>query len=337
MFLLMYERLHGITFFSSRPHRVHEAFVRSVDAELYLFKFDGKTKKPYLQLFLSPWVKKPRSDVYICESPLYLFTVIPQKLLKPRLKVILMATSPFRMYFNRGGAPGRLFFKWALGRADGVIAVSDYVAGFYRGVMSRPVKVAYPYADIGHFDGHYADLRSKNIVFLGKMMPYKGVDILLDAFRMIREKSPESRLYLMGHFKDGALKLPDIEGLTVAGKVDDPLEYFSKACIYMHPAREEAFGISIIEACAAGLLPIVSAYTGAAEIIRPICPELVVASLDPADYCERALAVMEWGLEEKERVSSKLRDAARGFGKEERIRAFRDTFDELIEEIGDVA
>lgn len=332
----MYERLHGITFFSSRPHGVHEAFAKSVDAGLFLFKFDGKTKKPLLELFLAPLKSKPRSDVYICESPLYLFTVIPQKLLRPRLKVVLMATSPFRMYYEKGGPVGRAFFKWALNRADGIIAVSGYVADFYREVVEKPIKVAYPYADVERYDGNYADLASKNIAFLGKMMPYKGVDILIDAFSMIRKKEPGSELYLMGHFKDGAYALPDVDGIVNAGKVDDPREYFSKACIYMHPAREEAFGVSIIEACASGLIPIVSTHTGAADAIRPVCPELIVGSLDPAAYRDKALEVLAWDMEKKKRVSSALRAMARGFGKEERVRAFRDAFDGLMEEIYNV-
>ncbi len=331
----MYERLNGITFFSSRPHRVHEAFARSVDAGFYLFKFDGKTKKPFVELALSPFARKPRSDVYICESPLYLFTVIPQKLLRPRLKVILMATSPFRMYFEKSGRAGRALFRWALSHADGIIAVSWYMADYYKSIVNRPVKVAYPYADVRHFDGDHADRGSSNIVFLGKMMPYKGVDLLIEAFRLIRREKPEAKLYLMGHFKDGSYELPEVEGMEAVGKVEDPLDYFSKACIYMHPAREEAFGISIIEACAAGLIPIVSSHTGAAEVIKPVCPELVVDSLEPADYCKKALEVMRWSPEKKGRVSTSLRDVARGFGKEESIRMFRQSFDELMEVLYD--
>jgi glycosyltransferase involved in cell wall biosynthesis len=331
----MYERLNGITFFSSRPHHEHEAFARSIGADFYLFKFDGKTKKPLVELVRAPFARKPRSDIYVCESPLYLFTVIPQKLLRPRLKVVLMASSPFRIYYERSGITGRALFRWALSRVDGVIAVSGYVADYYKNIINRPVKVAYPYADVGHFDGDHADRSSNNVVFLGKMMPYKGVDILIEAFRLIRREKPDAKLYVMGHFKDGSYDLPEVEGMEVVGKVEDPLEYFSKACIYMHPAREEAFGISVIEACAAGLIPIVSSHTGAAEAIRPVCPELVVGSLDPADYCKKALEVMGWSVEKKNAVSASLREVARGFGKEESIRAFQRSFDDLMEELYD--
>jgi len=326
----MYERLHGITFFSSRPHRVHEAFAKSVNADVYLFKFDGKTKRPFRELVKAPFARKPGSRAYICESPLYLFTVIPQKLLRPDIKVILMATSPFRIYFEKGGVPGRMLFRWALNRTDGVIAVSEYVADFYRGIVRCPVTVAYPYADIERYDGDFSDFSSKNIVFLGKMMPYKGVDILIEAFKMIRQASPDSKLYLMGHFKDASLKLPEVDGMETVGQVDDPREYFSKSCIYMHPAREEAFGVSIIEACASGLLPIVSCYTGAAEILKPICPELVVDSLHPEAYCSRALEVMAWDIDKKRKVSAALKTAARQFRKEERIQKFQIAFEELL-------
>jgi len=330
----MYERLHGITFFSSRPHGVHLAFANSVNARIYLFKFDGKTKKPYSELIKAPFAKKPDSGVYICESPLYLFMVVPQKLMHRDIKIILMATSPFRMYFEKAGKPGQILMRWALGHVDGVIAVSEYVANFYRGRVRCPVKVAYPYADVSRYDGNYADLSSRNIVFLGKMMPYKGVDILIEAFRMIRRRSGDSKLYLMGHFKDSSLVLPRDEGLEAVGAVDDPREYFSRASVYMHPARDEAFGISIIEACAAGLLPIVSSHTGAAEVIGPVCQDLVVDSLDPECYCNRALEVMDWDMEKKIRISSALKAVARRFTKEASIGTFKRTFEELVDEVG---
>ncbi|MCD1293715.1 hypothetical protein CUJ83_01730 [Methanocella sp. CWC-04] len=329
----MYKARQGITFFSSRPHRVHVTFAESVNADMYLFRFDGKTKRPYRELLLSPFLKKPDSDVYLCESPLYLFTVIPKKILDPEIKVILLATSPFRMYYEKQSAMGKYLLRKSLSYVDGIIAVSRYVADFFAAMSDCPVKVAYPYADISTYEGAYSDPSSKNIVFLGKMMPYKGVDLLIEAFKMIREKEPGSELYLMGHFKDESLKLPEIEGLNVAGKVEDPREYFSRACIYMHPAREEAFGVSIIEACASGLIPIVSKYTGAAEIIRPVCPDLVVDSLDPADYSERALKVMGWGPEKKKAVAEELRAVARDFTKDRSVMEFKTAFNELILEI----
>lgn len=330
----MYKPKQGKTFFSSRPHHVHSAFAASVGADSYLFKFDGKTKKPYMELVKAPFLSKPRSEVYICESPLYLLTVLPQKLLDRDITVILLATSPFRMYYERQGATGKRMLLEALRRVDGIVAVSEYVADYYRKLVpSCPVRVAYPYADVRKYDGEYSDLSSRNIAFLGKMMPYKGVDILLEAFSMIRKESPASELYLMGHFKDESLKVPDMDGLTLAGKVDDPREWFKKACVYMHPAREEAFGISIVEACASGLIPIVSDRTGAAEVLAQVSPELIVHTLDPADYARRALKLMDMDMGWKLKVTGALREKAREFEKERRVGMFRDEFTALIEEI----
>lgn len=329
----MYKTRRGITFFSSRPHHVHAAFAESVNADTYLFRFDGKTKKPFIELIKSPFMPKPDSDVFICESPLYLFTVIPQKIFNPRLKVVLLATSPFRMYYDRQGPAGKYLLKKTLDYVDGVIAVSQYVADFYATLTDCPIKIAYPYANVEKYDGDYSEPGSKNICFLGKMMPYKGIDILIEAFRLIRNEVPGSRLYLMGHFKDESLKISEIEGLENIGNVDDPRLYFSHSSIYLHPARDEAFGVSIMEACAAGLIPIVSKNCGAAEILKIVSPELVVNSLDPECFARRAIEVMEWSPDKKLRVISGLKEIARNFKKDMRIWEFKVSFADLMIEI----
>ena len=55
--------------------------------------------------------------------------------------------------------------------------------------------------------------------------------------------------------------------LTPNASNEELVDSMSKSMIYLHTMIGEHFGISIIEAMAAGLLPIVPAYGGCSEIV----------------------------------------------------------------------
>ena len=55
--------------------------------------------------------------------------------------------------------------------------------------------------------------------------------------------------------------------LTPNASNEELIDSMSKSMIYLHTMFGEHFGVSIIEAMAAGLVPIVPAYGGCSEIV----------------------------------------------------------------------
>ncbi len=70
------------------------------------------------------------------------------------------------------------------------------------------IKVVYPYADVNRFLKFKSDLNSFNIVFAGVLEFYKGVDLLLNAFKKVKERFKEAKLFMLG---EGDLKRMDFK------------------------------------------------------------------------------------------------------------------------------
>ncbi len=100
---------------------------------------------------------------------------------------------------------------------------------------------------------------SHNILFVGTNWVRKGGPSLLAAFRLVRDRYPQARLYIVGCN-------PNIDepGVVVVGRVvpEDLPPYFTGARIFALPTEFEAFGIVFAEALHYGL-PILSSNIGA--------------------------------------------------------------------------
>jgi glycosyltransferase involved in cell wall biosynthesis len=128
-------------------------------------------------------------------------------------------------------------------------------------------------------------IKSKRIVFIGNGPApwrawYKGLDLMLSVFSDLIDKGHDLTFDIAGTWDIETL-CKDIsaekrERIKFVGKIDDVGKFLEGACRYFHTARGEAWGISINEAMAAGVIPIVSEWTGAKEIVERVSTKLVV-------------------------------------------------------------
>ena len=216
-----------------------------------------------------------------------------------------------------------------LSEVDGAIAVSKMVKSDVENYVNCPVKVVYPYADVERYAKVKADLKSKRAAFLGAHTFHKGVDLLLEAFKIVKLKEGSSELFVLseGPLRSWVLS-QKVEGVHAPGYVSKPEEFFAKASIYVHPARYEPFGISVVEAMCAGLIPIVTHSVGAKELVEELSSRLVV---EPSreEIAERIVEVLSMPLDEKLRLSSKAKALASEFSKERSVESFVKAFNEL--------
>ncbi len=101
----------------------------------------------------------------------------------------------------------------------------------------------------------------RQLLFLSRVHPVKGVDNLLNAWKFLEEKFPEWDLHIVGPGSNDyieAMKLMAIElklnrvyfsGLLVG---DEKLQAYRNASLYVLPTHSENFGITVAEALAAG-------------------------------------------------------------------------------------
>lgn len=114
----------------------------------------------------------------------------------------------------------------------------------------------------------------KRIVYAGSLTATKGVDVLIDAFFMLKREQTDLVLDIFGSgplhdsLRDKAVSLGLAGDVIFHGSVPDIERRLSSACIFVQPSLVEGMSNVILEAMAAGL-PVVATTTGAApEIIQ---------------------------------------------------------------------
>ena len=138
------------------------------------------------------------------------------------------------------------------------------------------------------FSGHKGPL----VLFLARLNAKKGLDLLIQAMRIVIAERPEVRLAIVGppdplSFNKDVIrwvKENNIEDQTVLAGVADKqmrLEAFADADVYVLPSHAENFGFTVFEAMACGIPVVVSdtlnfapdfARSGAAFVL-PRTPE----------------------------------------------------------------
>ncbi len=115
---------------------------------------------------------------------------------------------------------------------------------------------------------------STAVLYVGQLLPHKGVRHLLAAFARYRESDPAARLYVVGSsalvpeygasLSDEAERLGIAAHVTFAGSVtlEELVAYYRGSSLYVTLSEHEGFGVTLLEAMRFGL-PVV-AYAAAA-------------------------------------------------------------------------
>ena len=158
----------------------------------------------------------------------------------------------------------RLWDLSASSRPDVILANSSFIARRIRKIYRRESEVLYPPVDVELFS--YQEKKSDYYITASRLVPYKRIDLIMEAFRGM----PDKKLTVIG---DG----PDAEKIKklAAGNIQW-LGYVSKEALRKHMqnarafifAAKEDFGITPLEAQACGT-PVIAFRGGcAAETIR---------------------------------------------------------------------
>ncbi|MEM4972667.1 MAG: glycosyltransferase family 4 protein [Candidatus Hadarchaeales archaeon] len=207
------------------------------------------------------------------------------------------------------------------GEVDGFLAPSKYIAKMAKEFFSCPIEIVYdPVLNIKQLLSRKSNLASKNICFVGTYSPRKGLERLMVAFQIVREKYPEAKLYLVGEIPS-RFSGP---GVILTGRVPTPELYMEKCSLYVHPAIYEPFGLPVIEAILVGLVPVATKNTGAAEFLDK---ELVVDG-SPESLSAKITELFGKGPSELKKISLRLkrRILRKGFEPEKRLKEFRRKF-----------
>jgi glycogen(starch) synthase len=221
---------------------------------------------------------------------------------------LLMARRPWviahHMWSPRTGA-GRL--KHFATRFATNLAVSRAMA---RSLSVPAAIVPNAYAD-DLFTSYPDARRARDLVFLGRLVPSKGVPVILDALAALHSQGQTRKLTLIGggpeesRLREQVRRLRLEEHVLFAGFKQGTalVELLNQHRICIAPSvDDEPFGIVALEAIACGLIPIVADSGGLPDAVGPC--GLVVPKSDSA-----ALAEAIWRLDD-EALRARLRAPA---------------------------
>jgi phosphatidyl-myo-inositol alpha-mannosyltransferase len=217
---------------------------------------------------------RERFDVVHVHAPLT--PVLP-------LLAIHHATGPVVGTFHTNFRPG-FFFRLMRGplqryldRLDGAIAVSKACIAALQDRLHSEFRVIPNGVDVERFSRgrrlRRFDDGKLNVLYVGRLEPRNGLDRLLAAFHRAW-KQIDARLIVLG---DGPL-LPRYRAMVPREMVDDVVfagrvleerpDYYASADVYCAPTRIASFGVTLLEAMAAGKAVLASDIDGFREVVQ---------------------------------------------------------------------
>ena len=254
------------------------------------------------------------AEIIIIEGTIPTIIMAPLiKLLNHRPKIIaLCGEDALYQAFVAGRSLLRVPMYLSFRFVSGIIASGDLVTKLAREhFKTLPVETIYPQVDESKLKSLVSlkpSLNSHNMILIGGRDEHvKGLDIAIECLEAIRATFPDAQLTVLGF-----PKVKERPGVTSPGAVSDIKPYLSASSVLIHPGRGEAFGLVIMEAMLAGVIPFVSEWTGAASLAIKASPELV-APLKAEEFAKRIAAFWSAPEEYRQELSEKCRQVAREF------------------------
>lgn len=195
--------------------------------------------------------------------------------------------SSMRMNWFWGRLTAKLYRQ-----ADLVTANSRAMVSHMRELVS-PDKLAFvpnpAWVERGYgIDRDYDSTTAPILLSVGRLVPEKAPDVLIEAFALCAKEFRECRLAFLGEgvlkpaLREQAARLGVAEQIDWCGLVNDLLPHYSAAQVFVLPSRREGTPNALLEAMSCGVPVIVSDGTaGLLEVVEHGVTGLVVPVNDP--------------------------------------------------------
>ncbi|TKX47241.1 glycosyltransferase family 1 protein [Halorubrum sp. SD690R] len=218
---------------------------------------------------------------------------------------------------------------------DGIISVSNFMKDYLNRILkgSIPIRVAHPYIQQPLFDdlGELAPTPdSKIVTTVGRSADYKGVDLLVEAWKEVHTQYPGAELRIIG---DGhPTEYQSVSGVEVLGYVSDLAAEYKKSGLYVRPSRVDAFPVTVLESLRSATPAIVTETTGTKSEVEKISKEFVTKP-DPDYIADKICWWFNQDLEKKSSFSKQAKEIGSAFDPDSRKDRFAKEFNNLINEI----
>jgi glycosyltransferase involved in cell wall biosynthesis len=228
---------------------------------------------------------------------------------KKRKKLIVSSIRCMEIY-----KPGwrMLLDRWALGKADLVLSVSEAVMKKYlerEKLQGHKIRVVYHGVEHRFLEEQTKESeirvklgigREDNIIgTVARLHEDKGINILLEAFALALKSRPQIRLLIIGNGPEKdkliemAKELEITDRVIFTGFQPDVLPLMSLLDIFCLSSKEEGFPQALLEAMALGKPAIVSNVGGVIELIEDSINGILIPPGNPEAFCQSVLNLLQ--------------------------------------------
>jgi len=215
------------------------------------------------------------------------------------------------LHYKTGSLSGFIFFRLESllsRRTDGIIFECAFSQETYRRKIGNPscaMRVIHNGINDDDFQPRQLDDKASDFVFVGELRQLKGVDILLNALAILRQKNLQCSCTIVGEGPDASdfKKITDQLGLKDCTKFagfQPASKGFSLGRHLVIPSRAESFPYIILEGAAAGLPIITTRVGGIAEIFGEQASFLV-----SPDNAENLATALEFALKNPDEMTAR--------------------------------
>ncbi len=174
--------------------------------------------------------------------------------------------------------PFNKFADKALGEASGLTLNSHYMQQILKGrAVPEKIEIIPMGTDTDKFSpAETKPSKSKKILFIGRLIKQKGVDILIEAYNLVKKSYPDAELEIIGYGPEKTRLLGIVESLGLSQNIaffdaveyDRLIEKYRAARVLAFPSLiGEGFGMTVAEAAACGIPTITFGLGGTAELV----------------------------------------------------------------------
>ena len=207
-------------------------------------------------------------------------------------------------------------------KSDAVITNSDFIKNYLLSKSSAESTVVTPGIDFQAFkkEEKKLNLHHPALLYVGRIVKHKGVDLLLNAFELVLGKIPKAHLYIIGKYDNDDYselikqRAEEIGNIYLLGHltVENIILYYKSADLFTCASIYEGFGMPFMEAQASGL-PCVGFNTASIpEVVIDNETGILVKTKDTKAFSEAVIELLS-NNKKREQFGRKAMEHARDY------------------------